>query len=198
MITCYTIIGDTSSKSFQIDIDELYDIEKNESEYISKELQSGNNTHAFQRRLARFLSVSFYGLGGHHPLRVRNSTTEHTVRLAKYLHEEYSQRWILEIYKMLLKFDRSKGCWTQYVRFAKGKALHATCTKDMRLKKCDEVLYNAFEMIKNGESVLKITLGDQDADDFFGQELSFDDETLDEDYKETFADMARELEKIGS
>jgi hypothetical protein len=138
------IPGDTSSPKIYLTKEELYGLEKTLSKEACEYYQADDNSAKAQRSIAKLISISYHCLGGNDPCQLShkrrkikglsNTLLPHQYRF------DYLSFFIEELMKMMVKFDRSKGCWTQYVRWARGKGLRRTFQVMKAEEKSEELL----------------------------------------------------------
>ena len=135
MIYYNLIPGDRKSTKIPITQDEVYDVELNLSDEVSKNYRKGDFSIAAQRKAAKLLSVSYSRLGGRIPAKVAKYRS-----IMKNQWNDYRSYFFEELVRVLPGFDRSKGCWTQYVKWARMKALDRMRADHERAERYDIIL----------------------------------------------------------
>lgn len=122
----FSIPGDIGSSKLFLTQEELYEAERNLSARVAFCVQKDLMPASARRDLAKLISISYYCLGGGYPcFRVRKSSEKKFCVPFDY-HDIYLSFFMQEIWRMLKKFDRSKGSWTQFVKWARGHASQYT------------------------------------------------------------------------
>lgn len=186
----YRIIpGDLSSTKVELTQEELYTIERELSGSVSERHQQGlGDTKRCQRDTAKLLSISWHCLGGNDPVQftAKKKTIKgyNNVLLPIQFRESYRSYFFIEIMKMLATFNRTKGCWTQYVRWARGKALRSTFQYMKREQAHTELLGMLNEIVQNYGICCQV-----DSYSAKNEENDSNSEVLDEECKENFRRM---------
>lgn len=146
----YTIPEDRSSTKITITREQLYEIEKKLSAEAAYYRQNDVTTAKAQRDIATLMSVSWHCLGGNDPYKPSKNRKRvegcPNVFFSEEYREDYKSYFFIEALKILDKFDRSRGSWTQAVRWARGKAIRSTIAakkKTMQQKELLTMLENA-------------------------------------------------------
>lgn len=121
----HVIPADTSSPKIAITQEQLYEMELKLSQEVCNNYRAGNFSLKAQRKAATLISISYHCLGGNDPchLSTKSHSKKRSILLPMQYRFDYLSYFIEELIKMMQKFDRNKGCWTQYVLWARGKGL---------------------------------------------------------------------------
>lgn len=137
----HLVPGDTKSKMFFLTKEELYKVEKELSDKVSTNYQNDRFGRREQAQAAKLISISYHILGGCIPITHRKSKSGIATYIVPHRYiQDYISYFIEAIVKFLYKFDRSKGCWTNYVRWAKGLAIERTIALERRCNKNESIL----------------------------------------------------------
>lgn len=155
----YTILGDLNSQRIDLTQEELYDIELNLSRTVSENVRNNVNTLQADKDAAKLLSVSYYCLGGNNPCtrgkgasKTAHNSTKRKVYVPYKFQDQYNYYFIVRLLTLQKKFDRSKGCWTQYVKWAVGQALKYTISYMRKQDALNIAFADIYEYMKTYEA----------------------------------------------
>lgn len=167
----YLVPGDIRSEKVEISTEEVREVEHVLSGVVADNYRADINTMRANRDAGKLLSVSFHILGGNDPLlpfSVKGKRTKVFIRQP--YHELYTAFFFDELVKMLPKFDRAKGCWHNYVKFARLNAMRSLDKYRVREEKENVIQNRLYELGKELDSEL-VTLCETDKEYAIGERV---------------------------